>query len=100
MGKINTNPGGAILLKIGKAFCRGGGGGLVVGYSQDFMDITLLFCLRLAPRIFDVLERIEWSGIKSYRAVFCCKDDNQDILNSSTSKELNIMHLIKCYFFP
>ena len=75
MGKINTNPGGAILLKIGKAFCWGGGvGWLVVGYSQDFMDTALLFCSRLAPRIFYVLERIEWSGIKSYGVVFGCKD--------------------------
>ena len=46
----------------------------MVGYSQDFMDTALLFCLRLAPRISYVLERIEWSGFKSYRVVFGCKD--------------------------
>ena len=62
MGKINTSSGGAILLKIGKAFCRGGGG-LVVGYSQDFMDTALLFCLRLISTV-NLLcireNRMEW----------------------------------------
>ena len=38
------------------------------------MDTALLYCLRSVLRIFDVLERIEWSGIKSYRVVFGCMD--------------------------
>ena len=53
---------------------QGGGGVSRLGCNQDFMDTALLFCLRLAPRIFDVLERIDWSGIKSYRVVFGSKD--------------------------
>ena len=76
LGKINTNPEGAILLKIGKDNCQAGRGGGVsrLGCNQDFMDTTLLFCWRSASRIFDVLERIEWSGIKCYRVIFGRKD--------------------------
>ena len=42
--QFNTNPGGAILLEIGKANCQGGMSRL--GRNQDFMDIALMFCLR------------------------------------------------------
>ena len=56
---------------------RGGGDGWGVsrlGCNQDLMDTALLYCLRSVLRIFDVLERTEWSGIKSYRVIFGCMD--------------------------
>ena len=50
VSKFNTNPGGAILLKMGKANCQGGMSSL--GRNQEFVDIALLFCLRSAPNFF------------------------------------------------
>ena len=75
MGKTNTNPGGSNIIKDRESQLPRGGGKLSrLRQNQNFMDTALLFCLRLAPRIFDVSERIEWSGIKYYRVVFVCKD--------------------------